>query len=80
MERSEAKREPENGSGVSDPLPLFRPEAVATPEKLYGEALRIRPFSRALLFWIIGGLVAAAIVVLCYGRFPEPLHWLRRVN
>jgi hypothetical protein len=55
----------------TQPLPLFRPEALAAREKLQGEALSIRAFSSSAFLVLVGGVIACALVFLLLGQY-EP--------
>ena len=62
MNQPDKKTGPEQQEGHQQPLPLFRPEALASQQqKLYGEILLIRPLSLAFLGWL--GLAIAASIV-----------------
>lgn len=55
-----------------DPLPLFRPEAIAAQQhKFYGEILLIRPLSLALLFWLGIGISAVVLGFLLLGTYAD---------
>ena len=55
-----------------EPLPLFRPEAIAAlQQKFHGEIILIRPFSLMLLGWFAVGIVAAIVGFLCLGQYTE---------
>ena len=53
------------------PLPLFRPEALAAREKLQGEILSIRPFSLPAFLGLVGGVVTCARGFLLFSQY-EP--------
>jgi HlyD family secretion protein len=56
----------------SEPLPLFRPEAIeAQQQKFYGEIVLIRPFSLMLLGWFAIGIAAAVVGFLLLGQYTE---------
>ena len=56
----------------AEPLPLFRPEAVAAlQQKFYGEIILIRPFSLVLLCWFALGITAAVLGFLFLGQYTE---------
>jgi hypothetical protein len=63
------------GSAVhhnSEPLPLFRPEALAAvQQKFYGEIILIRPFPLMLLGWFAVGIAAAVLGFLLLGQYTE---------
>jgi hypothetical protein len=68
MERSSV----ESHSNHSEPLPLFRPEAItALQQKFYGEIILIRPFSLMLLCWFALGITAAVLGFLFLGQYTE---------
>jgi hypothetical protein len=55
-----------------EPLPLFRPEAIAAlQQKFYGEIILIRPFSLVLLCWFALGITAAVLGFLFLGQYTE---------
>jgi len=61
----------ENHSSA-EPLPLFRPEAIAAlQQKYYGEIILIRPFSLMLLCWFGLGISAAVLGFLFLGQYTE---------
>jgi hypothetical protein len=56
----------------SEPLPLFRPEALAAvQQKFYGEIILIRPFPLMLLGWFAVGIAAAVLGFLLLGQYTE---------
>ncbi|HEX3585047.1 MAG TPA: hypothetical protein VH024_03585 [Candidatus Angelobacter sp.] len=56
----------------AEPLPLFRPEAIAAlQQKFYGEIILIRPFSLMLLCWFALGITAAVVGFLFLGQYTE---------
>jgi len=56
----------------SEPLPLFRPEAIAAlQQKFYGEIILVRPFSLMLLCWFALGITAAVLGFLFLGQYTE---------
>ena len=62
----------ERPSSSVDPLPLFRPEAIAAlQQKFYGEIILIRPFSLMLLCWFALGISAAVLGFLFLGQYTE---------
>jgi hypothetical protein len=68
----ESKTEPECSER---PLPLFRPEALASQQqKFYGEILLIRPFSLALLVWLGIGIASSVLAFLLLGHYTETVH------
>jgi membrane fusion protein len=57
------------------PLPLFRPEALAAQQqKFYGEILLIRPLSLTLFVWLGIGLASAVIAFLLLGHYTERIR------
>jgi hypothetical protein len=59
-------------SNHSEPLPLFRPEAIAAlQQKFYGEIILIRPFPLMLLCWFGLGITAAVLGFLFLGQYTE---------
>lgn len=60
-----------NNAECSQPLPLFRPEALAAREKLQGEVLSIRAFSSSAFLVLVGGVIACALVFLLFAQY-EP--------
>jgi hypothetical protein len=62
----------EDHSNHAEPLPLFRPEAVAALQhKFYGEIILIRPFPLMLLCWFALGITAAVLGFLFLGQYTE---------
>src|SRR5258708_21024911 len=62
----------ESHSNHGDPLPLFRPEAIAAlQQKFYGEIILVRPFSLMLLCWFALGITAAVLGFLFLGQYTE---------
>jgi len=62
----------ESPSNSVEPLPLFRPEAIAAlQQKFYGEIILIRPFSLMLLCWFALGISAAVLGFLFLGQYTE---------
>jgi hypothetical protein len=62
----------ERSSSSVEPLPLFRPEAIAAlQQKFYGEIILIRPFSLMLLCWFALGITAAVLGFLFLGQYTE---------
>jgi hypothetical protein len=62
----------ESNSNHAEPLPLFRPEAVAALQhKFYGEIILIRPFPLMLLCWFALGITAAVMGFLFLGQYTE---------
>ena len=58
-----------------EPLPLFRPEALAAQQqKFYGEIILIRPFSLVLLSWFAIGITASVAAFLLLGHYTERAH------
>jgi hypothetical protein len=52
-----------------NPLPLFRPEALAARQSFHGEVLSIRPFSWRFLCWLGALIVAIALIYLLAGHY-----------
>jgi len=68
----EPRKEPE---AFEQPLPLFRPEVLASQQqKAYGEILRIRPLSAALFVWLGIALAALVVAVLLLGHYTRSIH------
>lgn len=68
MERSSVESHGNHG----EPLPLFRPEAIAAlQQKFYGEIILVRPFSLMLLCWFALGITAAVLGFLFLGQYTE---------
>ena len=64
-----------NPEPPSQPLPLFRAEALAAQQhKFYGEILLIRPLSLTLLIWLGIGISAAVLGFLLLGTYTEKAH------
>ena len=62
-------------SNAANPLPLFRPEALASQgNQLYGEILLVRPLSLALLGWLGICIAAATLAFLLLGSFTEKMR------
>lgn len=62
----------ESHSNYGEPLPLFRPEAIAAlQQKFYGEIILVRPFSLMLLCWFALGITAAVLGFLFLGQYTE---------
>lgn len=57
---------------ATEPLPLFRPEALSKQERFFGEVLRIRPFSFRFLGLLALGMAALVGGVLLFGTYLEP--------
>lgn len=56
----------------NEPLPLFRPEALAAlQQKSHGEIILIRPFSLMLLGWFAIGITAAVLGFFLLGQYTE---------
>jgi hypothetical protein len=64
-----------NPEPPSQPLPLFRAEALAARQyKFYGEILLIRPLSLTLLIWLGIGISAAVLGFLLLGTYTEKAY------
>ena len=62
----------ESHNGGSQPLPLFRPEALASvQQKFHGEIILIRPFPLMLLGWFALGIAAAVLGFFLLGQYTE---------
>ena len=62
----------ESHSNYGEPLPLFRPEAIAAlQQKFYGEIILVRPFSLMLLCWFALGITAAVLGFLFLGQYTD---------
>jgi multidrug efflux pump subunit AcrA (membrane-fusion protein) len=62
----------ESPSSSAEPLPLFRPEAIAAlQQKFYGEIILIRPFSLMLLCWFALGISSAVLGFFFLGQYTE---------
>src|SRR5579871_1481970 len=62
----------ESHSNQGEPLPLFRPEAIAAlQQKFFGEIILVRPFSLMLLCWFALGITAAVLGFLFLGQYTE---------
>ena len=60
---------------TEQPLPLFRPEALAAQQqKFYGEILLIRPLSLTLFVWLGIGLASGVIGFLLLGHYTEKIR------
>jgi hypothetical protein len=60
-----------NSQAVAQPLPLFRPEALAAQERMHGDVLRIRPLSLAFFPCLGAALLAVALAYLFAGHYTE---------
>ena len=59
----------------AEPLPLFRPEALAAQQqKFHGEIILIRPFSLMLLGWFAIGITTAVLGFFLLGQYTEKAH------
>ena len=66
---------------LPQPLPLFRPEALAAQETIHGDVLRIRPLSLVFFLWLGAALGAMALIYLLAGRNPKKtLQSLLQIN
>jgi hypothetical protein len=60
------------GHSNGNPLPLFRPEAVAAlQQKFYGEIILVRPLPLMLLCWFALGITSAVLGFLFLGQYTE---------
>jgi len=72
MERSSVGDPVESHNNPSEPLPLFRPEAIAAlQQKFHGEIILIRPFPLMLLCWFALGITAAVLGFFFLGQYTE---------
>lgn len=60
-----ANRNPDS----ANPLPLFRPEALAARQNFHGEVLFIRPFSWVFLCCLCACVAAVALIFLLVARY-----------
>jgi hypothetical protein len=56
---------------ATEPLPLFRPEALCKQERFFGEVLLIRPFSFWFLAWLVIGMAALTGTVVFFGTHTK---------
>lgn len=63
-----------NSQTDAQPLPLFRPEALAAQEKGHGEVLRIRPLPLAFFPWLAITMAAVALAYLLIGHYTEKVR------
>jgi hypothetical protein len=63
-----------NSQTDAQPLPLFRPEALAAQEKGHGEVLRIRLIPLAFFPWLALTVAAVALAYLLTGHYTEKLQ------
>ncbi|HEX4603078.1 MAG TPA: hypothetical protein VH724_03725 [Candidatus Angelobacter sp.] len=62
----------DRNTSTSQPLPLFRPEALAAlQQKFHGEIILIRPFSLMLLGWFGIGITSAVLGFFLLGQYTE---------
>ena len=72
MNQPDNKPGPALQQGEKQPLPLFRPEALASQQqKLYGEILLIRPLSLAFLGWLGVAMAGSVLGFLLLGQITE---------
>lgn len=72
MHQSDKKSAQAHPESVEKPLPLFRPEALASQQqKLYGEILLIRPLSLAFLGSLGVAIAACVLGFLLLGQITE---------
>src|SRR5205807_9764630 len=72
MNQPDKKPGPAPQQGEKEPLPLFRPEALASQQqKLYGEILLIRPLSLAFLGWLGIAIAGCVLGFLLLGQITE---------
>jgi hypothetical protein len=65
---------------LAQPLPLFRPEALAAQETIHGEVLRIRPLSLVFFLWLGAALGAVALIYLVGHNAEKTRHSLLHIN
>jgi hypothetical protein len=63
-----------HAEALPQPLPLFRPEALAAQETIHGEVLRIRPLSLRFFLWLAAALAAVGLIYLIAGHSTEKTH------
>src|SRR5437763_5845552 len=72
MNQPDTKPGPAPQEVEKEPLPLFRPEALASQQqKLYGEILLIRPLSLTFLVWLGVAIAASVLGFLLLGQITE---------
>ncbi len=72
MNQPDQKTGPEQQEGHQQPLPLFRPEALASQQqRLYGEILLLRPLSMAFLGWLGLAIAASVVGFLLLGQITD---------
>lgn len=64
----------------ANPLPLFRPEALAARNNFHGEALFIRPFSWVFLCWLAACITAATIGFLLAAHYTPTARVLGKIS
>jgi len=69
--RSEALPDAVETQYETEPLPLFRPEALSKRDKFFGEALLIRPIPTSALAWLVAGFASLVYCVLSFGTYTE---------
>jgi hypothetical protein len=75
MNQSDKHRVSAPEEGTQQPLPLFRPEALASQQqKLYGEILLIRPLSLAFLGWLGIAIAGSVLSFLLLGHITEKVR------
>jgi hypothetical protein len=55
--------------GCPNPLPLFRPEAVAARQAVQGQVLTIRPLPWMWFAWLIATIIASALALLLFSHY-----------
>ena len=75
MQRPGAISDSQTHHNGVQPLPLFRPEALAyQQQKSYGEIILIRPLSLVVLTWLAVAIVAASVGFLAFGHYTEKVR------
>ena|SRR5437762_3362583 len=75
MNQPNKKPGPAPQQGEEQPLPLFRPEALASQQqKLYGEILLIRPLSLTFLMWLGVAIAASVLGFLLLGQTTDKIR------
>jgi hypothetical protein len=64
-------QQPAETQCATEPLPLFRPEALSRQERFFGEVLHIRPLSFAFLGSLVIGMAALALCVLFFSTYIQ---------
>lgn len=64
----------------ANPLPLFRPEALAARQSLHGEVLSIRPFSWRFLCWLGAVIGVIAFIYLLAAQYTPTAKILGKIS